>query len=47
MKRTVVVMGVSGCGKSTITGILARRLGRNILEGDSLHRYRAQPAAAG
>lgn len=33
----VVVMGVSGCGKSTIAGIVARQLGWDILEGDDLH----------
>jgi len=33
----VVVMGVSGCGKSTIGTALARALGLPFLEGDSLH----------
>ena len=33
----VVVMGVSGCGKSTVGGLLAERLGATFLEGDSLH----------
>lgn len=33
----VVVMGVSGCGKSTIAGIVADRLGWELLEGDQLH----------
>ena len=30
-------MGVSGCGKSTIAGILASRLGWPFEEGDALH----------
>ncbi len=33
----LVVMGVSGSGKSTIAGILAERLGWPFEEGDSLH----------
>lgn len=33
----VVVMGVSGCGKSTVGALLARRLGAEFLEGDELH----------
>ncbi|MES2969730.1 MAG: gluconokinase [Pseudomonadota bacterium] len=33
----IVVMGVSGCGKSTVGLALARRLGAGFLEGDSLH----------
>ena len=33
----VVVMGVSGCGKSTIGSALAERLDVPFLEGDSLH----------
>jgi gluconokinase len=35
--RLVVVMGVSGCGKSTVGGLLAKRLHAEFLEGDSLH----------
>lgn len=34
---TAVVMGVSGAGKSTVGLLLARRLGRTLVEGDSLH----------
>jgi gluconokinase len=34
---TVVVMGVSGSGKSTVGGALAARLGVAFLEGDDLH----------
>lgn len=33
----VVVMGVSGCGKSTIGRALAERLGCEFVEGDDLH----------
>lgn len=33
----IVVMGVSGCGKSTIGSRLAERLNRPLVEGDSLH----------
>ena len=33
----IVVMGVSGAGKTTIGTLLAARLGRAFLEGDSFH----------
>jgi len=33
----VVVMGVSGCGKSTVGELLARHLGVPFLEGDGVH----------
>ncbi|MFP5311484.1 MAG: gluconokinase [Actinomycetes bacterium] len=33
----VVVMGVSGCGKTTVGGLVARALGVPFLDGDSLH----------
>ena len=36
----VVVMGVSGCGKSTVGRLTARRLGFEFLEGDDLHPAR-------
>ena len=36
-KRRVVVMGVSGCGKTTIGDLVARELGVPFLDGDSLH----------
>src|SRR4051794_31888644 len=33
----LVLMGVSGCGKSTTAGVLAGRLGWDLEEGDDLH----------
>jgi carbohydrate kinase (thermoresistant glucokinase family) len=33
----LVLMGVSGCGKSTVGGVLAGRLGWDMGEGDDLH----------
>jgi carbohydrate kinase (thermoresistant glucokinase family) len=33
----LVVMGVAGCGKSTVGRLLAERLGWSFLEGDDLH----------
>ncbi|MDQ0820797.1 carbohydrate kinase (thermoresistant glucokinase family) [Arthrobacter sp. V4I6] len=33
----VIVMGVSGCGKTTIGDLVARELGVRFLDGDSLH----------
>ncbi|MEN9629982.1 MAG: hypothetical protein RJA10_3210 [Pseudomonadota bacterium] len=33
----VVVMGVSGCGKSTVGQLLAKALGVHYVEGDELH----------
>ncbi|MEO8808025.1 MAG: gluconokinase [Burkholderiaceae bacterium] len=33
----VVVMGVSGCGKSTVGRLMAKRLACEFLEGDDLH----------
>ena len=35
--RHVVVMGVSGCGKSSVGAALAQALGIDFIEGDSLH----------
>jgi gluconokinase len=35
--RTVVVMGVAGCGKSVVAGALAEALGWRLIEGDRLH----------
>ncbi|HEX3836937.1 MAG TPA: gluconokinase [Steroidobacteraceae bacterium] len=37
MIRAIVVMGVTGSGKSTLGAALARALGWQFLEGDSLH----------
>ena len=37
MPLRVVVMGVSGCGKSTVGAALAQALGLRFVEGDSLH----------
>ena len=36
-RHKIVVMGVSGCGKSTVGLALAQRLGLRFLEGDNLH----------
>lgn len=33
----LVVMGVSGCGKSTVAALLAKHLGWDLQEGDDLH----------
>lgn len=33
----IIVMGVSGCGKSTVGEALAARLNRRFVEGDALH----------
>ncbi|MBB2206578.1 gluconokinase [Gluconacetobacter takamatsuzukensis] len=35
--RFIVVMGVSGCGKSTVAAFLAGRLDWEFIEGDALH----------
>lgn len=37
IKHRIVVMGVSGCGKTTIGDLVARELGVPFLDGDSLH----------
>ncbi len=34
---TILVMGVSGCGKTTVAAGIAQRLGWTLLEGDSFH----------
>ncbi|HQT47490.1 MAG: carbohydrate kinase [Acidocella sp. 20-63-7] len=35
--KFLVVMGVAGCGKSTVAALLAQRLGWPFVEGDALH----------
>ncbi|GCL63895.1 gluconokinase [Pseudaquabacterium pictum] len=35
--RQLVVMGVSGCGKSSVGRLLAQALGHGFIEGDELH----------
>ena len=37
LPRRVVVMGVSGCGKSTVGAAVAAHMGWRFVEGDSLH----------
>lgn len=37
---SIVVMGVSGCGKSTVGGALAATLGADFLDADDLHPRR-------
>lgn len=36
-QEAVIVMGVAGCGKSTVGGALANRLNARFVEGDELH----------
>jgi gluconokinase len=33
----IIIMGVSGCGKSTVAGLIARELGLPFRDGDSFH----------
>lgn len=40
LPRHLVVMGVSGTGKTTVGSALAHRLGRRFIEGDSFHPER-------
>ena len=42
MKPFIVVMGVSGCGKTTIAEALAEVLEGTYLEGDSFHSLKAK-----
>ena len=35
--RLIVVMGVAGCGKSTVAAALAEALGGSFVDGDALH----------
>ena len=37
MKRSVIVMGVAGCGKSSLGAMLAERTGVKLVEGDDYH----------
>jgi gluconokinase/shikimate kinase len=47
-RPVLVLMGVSGCGKSTIAGVLAGRLGWDLAEGDDMHpRANVDKMAAG
>lgn len=41
MRLAVVVMGVSGCGKSAVADGVARRLGLRAVDGDALHAAEA------
>ncbi|MDN5759634.1 MAG: gluconokinase, partial [Tomitella sp.] len=38
---TLILMGVSGSGKTTVASLLADRLGRRLLEGDEMHSAEA------
>ncbi|MEL0607231.1 gluconokinase [Vibrio echinoideorum] len=45
---SVIVMGVSACGKSTVGEHLAKKLGRKFIDGDDLHpRLNIQKMASG
>ena len=46
-RRHVVVMGVSGCGKSSTARAVARRLGLPFLEADDLHPAQSVAKMAG
>ena len=35
--RTIVIMGVSGCGKSTVAEAICQRTGAHLIEGDAFH----------
>ena len=37
MRNIVIVMGVAGCGKSTVGALLAARIGAGFVDGDSVH----------
>ena len=37
MKKSVVIMGVAGCGKSSLGAMLAQRTGTDLVEGDDYH----------
>lgn len=36
-KRALVVMGVTGCGKTSVANALGERLGAHVIEGDAFH----------
>ena len=36
----IIVMGVSGSGKSSVARRLAERAGHDFIEGDELHRHK-------
>lgn len=42
MPRKLLVMGVSGCGKSSTAAALARALGASMIEGDDYHLPQSQ-----
>ena len=37
MNKSVVIMGVAGCGKSSLGAMLAQRTGTDLVEGDDYH----------
>jgi gluconokinase len=37
MKLNIIIMGVTGCGKSTIGNMLADELGAAFFDGDDFH----------
>ena len=46
--QSIILMGVSGCGKSSVGAALARSLGAKFLDGDDLHpRANIQKMAGG
>ncbi|MDR0807301.1 MAG: gluconokinase [Enterobacteriaceae bacterium] len=46
--QSIVVMGVSGCGKSSVGAAVARELGAKFIDGDDLHpRANIQKMASG